>query len=997
MLLSVLSYLALAAGQSAALPPTAELDAALTSFQAQNGANWQAVRDAETGFAQMLHGGGLQITTAIRSEAEAQVAADQALVATLPLHGVALESLAFERVALLPLGLIGSSDKWTVRYTQRLGGLDVEDAKVNVLLDSAGRLLSVHSTAVARTTAIASAPSFTPESALAVAGDDFVARHGLGAGEITRPVLVARREIRGGVRTALAAWEFDLSHEPASETPISDRYWIDAHSGSILAVESQIHHFDVGGTIQTLATPGLFPDWASNPETSQVLRYARVQSSAGTVITDANGNFNYPGVNSPLSCTFTYYGDYNDVRNSTGTTYSLVQVIQPNTPTLVTMNPAATATITSQANALVQVNFMRDWLLSVNPLDTTMDMRFVSNVNVSGTCNAFFGSGSVNFFLAGGGCPNMSYTTVIAHEMGHWLNVLYGTGNGSDGIGEGNADVWAMYVYDTPIVGQDFFGPGSPLRTGLNNSQFCGDTATGCHGGAHANGEPWMGAAWKVRDRLNQTQGNTTGDSIANSIFVGWMNGYNQTQLRSIIETQWLTLDDDDANLSNGTPHFADIDGGFRDQGFPGVTLIPLAITNVTLQADTEDQVGPYTVDAAISANFSPPLTSALLRWRVNGGALQDVPMAPIGGGVYRASIPGQPYPSLVQYFVQAGDSAARVATWPSSAPEQMQSFDVGTVNPIVAYTFDAGSQGWTTGTVGDTGNPEVDWALGIPQGRGGNVGGNQWRDPSAAFSGFGCYANDLGAGASDGAYSANVHSWLRSPVFNLLGRDNVRLRFQSWLSVEGNASDQARVLVNGVQYYINPATVRSDTGWGMQEFDISAVAANNPAVQIEFRLRSNGTNQFGGWTVDDLSLFSLTPIVVPCPSPTTYCVAAPNSVGGGAQIGFSGTGNLLLNNLDLYVSACPSNTSGIFFFGTSPVQVPFGNGFRCVGGSTARLGPQVTDAFGDVSRTIDWTALPSGTPLPGQSRYFQFWYRNPAGGGAGFNLSNGLHVTICN
>jgi hypothetical protein len=29
----------------------------------------------------------------------------------------------------------------------------------------------------------------------------------------------------------------------------------------------------------------------------------------------------------------------------------------------------------------------------------------------------------------------------------------------------------------------------------------------------------------------------------------------------------------------------------------------------------------------------------------------------------------------------------------------------------------------------------------------------------------------------------------------------------------------------------------------------------------------------------------------------------------------------------------------------------------------------------------------------PGTSWNFQFWYRNPAGGGAGFNLSDALHV----
>ena len=36
------------------------------------------------------------------------------------------------------------------------------------------------------------------------------------------------------------------------------------------------------------------------------------------------------------------------------------------------------------------------------------------------------------------------------------------------------------------------------------------------------------------------------------------------------------------------------------------------------------------------------------------------------------------------------------------------------------------------------------------------------------------------------------------------------------------------------------------------------------------------------------------------------------------------------------------------------------------------------------------------GAAIVGQSQGFQFWYRDPAFGGAGFNLSDGLRVTWC-
>ena len=95
--------------------------------------------------------------------------------------------------------------------------------------------------------------------------------------------------------------------------------------------------------------------------------------------------------------------------------------------------------------------------------------------------------------------------------MGHWLNDLYGSGNGSDGFGEGNADVFAMYLVDDPIVGQDFCGSGCNVRDGNNTRQFCGDCCNGCYGQVHADGEVLMGALWKVRARLKVGLGSSAG------------------------------------------------------------------------------------------------------------------------------------------------------------------------------------------------------------------------------------------------------------------------------------------------------------------------------------------------------------------------------------------------------------------------------------------------------------------------------------------------------
>jgi len=129
------------------------------------------------------------------------------------------------------------------------------------------------------------------------------------------------------------------------------------------------------------------------------------------------------------------------------------------------------------------------------------------------------------------------------------------------------------------------------------------------------------------------------------------------------------------------------------------------------------------------------------------------------------------------------------------------------------------------------------------------------------------------------------------------------------------------------------------------------------------------------------------------------YCVGVPNSTGVGATIGWSGSLSVSANAFTLACTQLPPNASHVYFFGPSQAQAPFGNGFRCVTGVIARLNPpQVATASGTSSRYVDLTTIPAvGNITVGSTRYFQCWYRNPAGGGAGFNLSNGLGATFCN
>ena len=129
----------------------------------------------------------------------------------------------------------------------------------------------------------------------------------------------------------------------------------------------------------------------------------------------------------------------------------------------------------------------------------------------------------------------------------------------------------------------------------------------------------------------------------------------------------------------------------------------------------------------------------------------------------------------------------------------------------------------------------------------------------------------------------------------------------------------------------------------------------------------------------------------------SNFCIPLPNSTGQPAQISLIGTPSLSLNNATLRCTQLPPTTSGLFFFGTGSLNPgnPFGNGRLCISGSIRRL-PLTQAVAGVVNQAQNFGSTPYAGIQAGDVRFFQFWYRNTAAGGAGFNLSDGIRVTFC-
>lgn len=126
------------------------------------------------------------------------------------------------------------------------------------------------------------------------------------------------------------------------------------------------------------------------------------------------------------------------------------------------------------------------------------------------------------------------------------------------------------------------------------------------------------------------------------------------------------------------------------------------------------------------------------------------------------------------------------------------------------------------------------------------------------------------------------------------------------------------------------------------------------------------------------------------------YCTSTTNSSGAAAEISGCGSTSIAANDLSLCVSGCPDTVPGLFFFGCTRSQLAFGNGFKCVTGTTYRLPIQQTGPTGDFCSPVNLGSLPvAGIVAPGDVLCFQFWFRDSMGAPKKTNLSDALEVFV--
>ncbi len=131
----------------------------------------------------------------------------------------------------------------------------------------------------------------------------------------------------------------------------------------------------------------------------------------------------------------------------------------------------------------------------------------------------------------------------------------------------------------------------------------------------------------------------------------------------------------------------------------------------------------------------------------------------------------------------------------------------------------------------------------------------------------------------------------------------------------------------------------------------------------------------------------------------TNYCTANDNTTGEPAIIGMAGIPSISLNDFHLRAGPLPPNDFGLFFFGPYDRDPwPHGSGYLCIAAAgMERLNPpDLSNAAGFVVRQFDFTDVPGDPIQPGDTRYFQYWYRDHPAVGDPWNFTDGLEVVFC-
>ncbi|MCO4743739.1 MAG: hypothetical protein KC912_03050 [Proteobacteria bacterium] len=783
-------------------------------FIAGEGQGWQARFDQHTGTPHRMWGTGIAIDT---TSADSVVADLAALFDRNPgLHGKA-------DLRLKSANYVERVDTWYVDFDVLIDGLPVWRGGATARVKH-GNLIAAGFDTYPNTLATGEQRLDANEAQL-IAAKRGPAPHAMHSPESER-LMWLPIESEAGVHNRLV-WEV------RSETFKPVGQWVsfvDAETGELLNVHNEVRFATVTAEHDTRTVNG---DTSVSP-----LPFLRIEAGGTHGFADAFGGFT-PGD----SAIGELNGEWFDVSNGIADDARF----QLDGDRLITSADAHLAEI----DTYIFLHQIRDWALEVAPeVRLSAERAFKANVNQDDVCNAFYDGRSVNFFQAGQGCNNTGrIADVVYHEWGHGFHdysIQAGVFDGS--ISEGAADVVSFLQTGDATVAPYFMTNGRGIREVARNRVYPDDVV----GEVHEDGLIFAGAVWDLWDMAKTELGDEAGTALTTDIFTGLLKG------GPTLETAYdeaIIADDDDGDLSNGTPNQCLIIDAFLLHGLGpngGALVVPSHDPYEGLVADTPNSIEVELVNLAPTCLSGAPRTGAL-HYQVDGSGWNSLDMQVTGANV-SADLPALPAGSFVEYWLEVDTDDAGRTSLPSGGVINPFVAYVGDVLPVYCEDFEADDGGFGHLLVsGEDVEGADDWQWGTPAGLSG--------DPSMAYSGEKVWGNDLGGGEYNGAYQPDRVNRLFSPQLDTRHYVGTHLEYKRWLSVEDGTFDQARIYADENPVWSNWSSEggsdnHQDGQWAPHAVDLQG-AGDDGVLSLVWEIQSDSGLEMGGWTLDDVCLFA--------------------------------------------------------------------------------------------------------------------------------------------
>ncbi|MDI9411144.1 MAG: hypothetical protein QM519_06375, partial [Bacteroidia bacterium] len=633
-------------------------------------------------------------------------------------------------------------------------------------------------------------------------------------------------------------------------------YITDPTTGDVFFEENQVCYADATGTVQGQATPGFQAD-ACAVEATAPLQYAGVSIGATSVFADVNGNFVIPGQTGSVTITSTLAGKYFKVfnaanANSTPTATATGAVGTPLNTMFNADNLAEAAR--AEVNAYRQANIVRDFALANNPSYPTIanQLNFAINVQVSGSCNAFYNGTSINFYPAAGGCNNTAFSTVVHHEFGHHMVASGGSGQGA--YGEGMSDCMSLLISDDPRLGLGFQACNTGIRNADNTCTYSATGCSSCGSAIHSCGQLISGCVWDTREALGAKYGSAAGLARTSLLCVNSVPLHTGTTIAGDITIDFLTLDDNNSDIADGTPNYQEINGAFTLHGLPGPALQLLAFSFPNGIPATVSPAGSTTLAVNVAPLAgTPQLGSGTFYWRNGGtGSFTAVPMTQGASNQYTVQVPATACLSNVQWYVSARTTTNSTVTSPSTAPAAFYSSLSATgVDQVFADAMDTNT-GWVVGGTGDTATTGI-WTRVDPNGTAAQPENDAGTGTLCWVTGQGSVGGAQGEQDVDGGTTT-----LTSPTFNLSGYEDAIVSYARWYSNNTGAAPNedsmpVEISNNGGSTWVQMELVTENlNAWATKSFRVGQFVTPTATMKVRFRARDEISGSIIEAGVDD-------------------------------------------------------------------------------------------------------------------------------------------------